>query len=251
MSSNDAAWVGFDWTRERYENLIARVVPDYHEQASLIVGAVREAASACGAEEGQVRVLELGAGTGSLARLLLETLPQAQVTAIDVAPAMLATCREVLAPFGDRARVVETDFASAELGAGYLAVVSRLALHHLDDGAKEALIWRVFAALVPGGVFVNSDMIAASDDGEHAAMMAEWREHMTSRGDDPDEWVQWLVGDDDLPATEQAQLGWLRDAGFIGAQVVWKRAGFAMFRAERPLTDGDVPPRGRRRDDRG
>jgi len=179
-------------------------------------------------------VLELGAGTGGLARLLLETIPRAQVTAVDVSPVMLAACREVLAPYGDRARVVEADFASAKLGSGYLAVVSRLALHHLEDQAKEALVGRVFTALVPGGVFVNSDMVAGACDEENAAMMVEWRRYMASRRDDPGEWVQWLVGDDDFPATEQAQLGWLRDAGFTAVQVMWKRAGFATFRAERP-----------------
>lgn len=231
-AGQNAAWVGFDWSRERYEDMIGRVIPDYRAQEALLVDIIRETVPDGG--RAPFRILELGAGTGSLSRLLLETFPRAQVTALDVSPVMLAACREVLASFEERAQVVEGDFASVELGSGYQAVVSRLAIHHLDDQGKEALVKRVLAALVPGGVFVNSDMIASSDEEENTVLTAEWREHMLSRGDDPDEWVQWLVGDDDFPATEQAQLAWLRGAGFVEAGVVWKRAGFAMFRARRP-----------------
>lgn len=223
------AWAGFDWSRERYEDLISRVVPDYHQQESLIVDVVREVApdEKCGL----FRILELGAGTGKLARLFLETFPGAEVIAMDVSAVMLDVCRQTLAPFGGRAEVVEGDFAHARLASGCRAVVSRLALHHLDDAGKRALFGRVFAALDVGGVFVNSDMIVGATPEESGALMAEWRDYMMARGDDPDEWLQWLVGDDDFPASEQAQVAWLRAAGFREVRTVWKRAGFAMIRA--------------------
>jgi tRNA (cmo5U34)-methyltransferase len=262
--SDAAAWVGFDWSRERYEDLIGRVIPDYKQQHALMAEAVVSAAPVVGT--GTFSILELGAGTGSLARHLLETYPQAVVTALDVSPAMLAECRRTLAPFAERARVVEADLATADLsdtgsaalrevvagrkgaangdaeaglGSGgafsppmpYDAVVSRLAIHHLEHAGQEQLVRRVFAALRPGGVFVNSDMIAGEDAAECAAMMDDWRRYMRDRGDDPAEWEQWLVGDDDHPAPERVQLGWLRAAGFTQVETIWKVAGFAMLRA--------------------
>ena len=225
----EAGWAGFAWTRERYEDLIGRVVPDYAGQESLIVEAVREVAPEGGL--GRFEILELGAGTGGLSRLLLESFPGARLTAVDVSPRMLEVCREVLAPFAERARVLEADFATTSFGRGYHAVVSRLAIHHLDDGGKEALFRKVFAALAPGGVFVDSDMITGGSEEADAALVAEWFAYMTARGDDPDQWAQWLVGEEDHPATVAAQLAWLEAAGFGGVQVIWKRAGFAMFRA--------------------
>jgi tRNA (cmo5U34)-methyltransferase len=146
--------------------------------------------------------------------------------------------------------VVGADLATADLvelargapvGAGsespgsesphFDAVVSRLAIHHLDDAGQERLVRGVFAVLKPGGVFVNSDMVAGGDIAESAAMMDDWRRYMRARGDDPAEWERWLVGDDDHPATEREQLGWLRSAGFSDVRTIWKHAGFAMFRA--------------------
>ncbi|MBN1319318.1 MAG: methyltransferase domain-containing protein [Thermoleophilia bacterium] len=230
--TRDPTWAGFDWSRERYEDLIGRVVPDYHRQESLIAEAL-EGAAADGRET-PLRILELGAGTGGLSRHLLTTFLNAEVTALDVSPAMLAGCREALAPFGDRARVVEADFGSADLGGGYHAVVSRLAIHHLEDGEKQALYRRIFDALLPGGLFVIGDLIAGETEAERQTMLAGWREYMISRGDDPHEWEQWLVGDDDYPATECEQLTWLEAAGFVDVGTIWSRTFFALTRAVKP-----------------
>lgn len=230
--TNGAAWAGFDWSKERYEDLIGRVVPDYHRQGSLIAEAIHEAAT--GGREEPLRILELGAGAGGLSRHLLTTLPRVEVTALDVSPVMLVACRETLAPFGNRARVLEADFGIADLGGDYHAVVSRLAIHHLKDDEKQALYRRVFEALLPGGLFVIGDLIAGETEADKQAMRAEWQEYMISRGDDPDEWERWLVGDDDYPATEQGQLAWLEATGFIDVKTIWKRAFFALTRAARP-----------------
>lgn len=56
-------------------------------------------------------VLEFGCGTGRIAeRLLKKFLPaDATYVGLDISPTMIALARERLAPFGDRARVVETD----------------------------------------------------------------------------------------------------------------------------------------------
>lgn len=40
------------------------------------------------------------------------------------------------------------------------AIVSALAIHHLDDAAKRELFARVHAALAPGGMFVNAEQVA-------------------------------------------------------------------------------------------
>ncbi|MFH0917188.1 MAG: class I SAM-dependent methyltransferase [bacterium] len=222
-------WAGFDWTRERYEDMIRRVVPGYREQEPLIVEVLREAAPGGGG--GPFRILELGAGTGTLSRLVLETFPGAELIAMDVSPVMLGECAGVLAPFGTRARLMEADFATADLGSGYHAVVSRLAIHHLSDGEKRSLFGRVAEALQPGGVFVSSDLIAGETEAETEAMLAEWREHMVSQGDDPAEWTQWLVGEADLPSPARSQVEWLLQAGFDEARTIWRRANFAILRA--------------------
>jgi tRNA (cmo5U34)-methyltransferase len=223
------AWAGFDWTPERYEDLIGRIMPGYGEQEALITGVLREAEPPNG--QGPFRILELGAGTGTLSRYLLKTFPRGHLTALDISPLMVETCVQVLAPFGSRALVLQTDFAGTELGSGYHAAVSRLAIHHLEDGAKRALFRRVAKALLPGGVFVNSDLVVGETEAETQAMLAEWRDCMRAQGDDPAELAQWLVGGDDVPSPTSGLIEWLLEAGFFDARVIWQRANFATLRA--------------------
>ncbi len=243
MSRHDSdrgpVWARFDWTPERYEDLIRRVVPDYGEQEPLIAGLLREAMPPEGA--GPFRVLELGAGTGTLSRFLLETFPGAELTALDVSPVMLDACADLLAPFADRVHLRHVDFGTAELGAaelgtaelgfGYHAAVSRLAIHHLEDKDKRGLFGRLAKALLPGGVLAMSDLVTGSTEEETEIMLAEWRRYMLAQGEDPAEWERWLVGEDDLPSPAQTQVEWLLEAGFAGASVVWQRAQFAVIRA--------------------
>jgi tRNA (cmo5U34)-methyltransferase len=228
-SEKGPAWAGFDWTPERYEDLIRRIMPGYCEQEALIAGALRDAEPPDG--QGPFRILELGAGTGTLSRFLLETFPAGHLTALDISPLMVETCAQVLAPFGSRARAVQTDFADAELGSGYHAVVSRLAIHHLEDGGKRALFRRVAKALLPGCIFVNSDLIAGETEAETGVMLAEWRDCMWAQGDNPGELAKWLVGEDDVPSPTPRLIEWLLEAGFRDARVIWQRASFATLHA--------------------
>lgn len=197
-----------------------------------MAGAIRRAVPS--GEHRPLRMLELGAGMGRLSLCLLEEFPQAELTALDISPVMLAECREVLAPFGARATVVAADFATAELGMGYDTAVSRLSIHHLEDDEKQALYRRLFGALVPGGVLVYADLIKGETEDEDGALRAEWRDYMRSRGDDPDEWEAWLVGDGDHPATERRQIAGLEAAGFVEIETIWRRAQFAIIRAMKP-----------------
>ncbi|CAN5281455.1 hypothetical protein BH20ACT16_BH20ACT16_08510 [soil metagenome] len=47
------------------------------------------------------------------------------------------------------------------MGTRHAAVVSALAIHHLDDREKRDLLCRVPTALAPGAMFVNAEQVAA------------------------------------------------------------------------------------------
>ena len=86
---------------------------------------------------------------------------------------MLAQARERL---GERASYVVGDLADPLPAGPWDAIVSALAIHHLDDPGKRDLFARVRAALAPGGVFVNAEQVA----GESAwldAVYVERHEH--------------------------------------------------------------------------
>lgn len=105
-------------------------------------------------------MLDLGAGTGLLSLLLTAAVPGVRLTLVDGAPGMLAVAAGHLDARGVPHRTVHADLAGPLPAGRYDAVVSALAIHHLDDEGKRALYKRAADALVPGGVFVNAEQVA-------------------------------------------------------------------------------------------
>ncbi len=101
------------------------------------------------------RILDLGAGTGLELIPLFDRFPEARVTAVDISESMLGVLKS--RPFADRVTCITGDFFNTDFNNTYDAVISSAALHHFDPDNKRTLYARIFAALRPGGVYVNSD----------------------------------------------------------------------------------------------
>jgi hypothetical protein len=110
------------------------------------------------------QVVELGVGPGQLGQALLDRLPQASFTGLDSSELLLEFAREILAPFGQRAKLVYADLAEeswlSRLPTGVAAIVSMQSLH---DIGGEAEIDRIYSLarqrLAPGGLLLNADLI--------------------------------------------------------------------------------------------
>ncbi len=90
-------------------------------------------------------MVDLGCGTGVLARALLRVWPETRLTGIDLAPGMVAACRETWPWHTFRC----ADLPTAPVPEDADAVVSSFALHWLADGPAVLRDWT--AALPPGG----------------------------------------------------------------------------------------------------
>jgi SAM-dependent methyltransferase len=104
-----------------------------------------------------MRVLEAGCGPGFVTRLLLEHLPTATVTGLDLDPAMLEVARKQLGGC-ERARFVESSAAATGLpGASFDAVLARFLLQHVPNVPE--VLAELRRVLRPGGrlVVVDSD----------------------------------------------------------------------------------------------
>jgi tRNA (cmo5U34)-methyltransferase len=99
------------------------------------------------------------------------------------------------------------------------AVVSGLAIHHLEDERKRALFGEVRALLAPGGVFVNLDLVSPASPRIHE----RFRHEIGRTEDDPS----------DRLADLGEQLGWLRDAGFSEVDCHFKWLELALLVALR------------------
>src|SRR6266705_3724994 len=112
-----------------------------------------------------IRAIDLGIGTGYFTEQFLNHFPNSRVLGIDGAQAMVELAKARLASLVSRVQFVIGDFRKLqELAscAGTVDVVfSAYALHHLSRPDKETVLRRVVELLVPGGSFVNADLIVA------------------------------------------------------------------------------------------
>jgi tRNA (cmo5U34)-methyltransferase len=211
----------FNEHADRYNAARRRLIPPYDR----FYGTAIEAVGLAGKVE---RVLDLGAGTGLLSSQLRVAWPGAELVLTDGAEAMLEQARELLGE--QRTSYVRADLAD-ELPAGpWDAIVSALAIHHLDDDGKQRLFTRAHEQLRPGGVFVNAEQIAGTTP-FFDALNARWHEQQArAAGSDDAEWagaVERMAHDD--CSTVDAQLSWLRQAGFADADCLFKDHRFAVI----------------------
>ena len=192
---------------DAYDDAIRKFIPGYEE------GLTRAANEIAGARP--TLVLDLGTGTGALAEATLEHECVGAVEAMDIDLEMLAQARIRLKRFGTCARFRRCSFDAPLPKCD--AVASSLALHHVPTmGRKLTLYKRIYRALRPSGVFVNSDVAISPNPLGLQRSYRLWAAHLVSCGIDEqrayehfDEWSEedtYFSLDDELAAMREAQF---------------------------------------------
>ena len=234
-----------------YDKLIRRLVPAYERmreiQLSVLEMAVGGArppgalelgpsadSNAVGASAPGGRapplVLDLGGGTGALADAVAARFATAHVEIWDTDPAMLEIAAGRCARWGQRVALVPRSFTDPLPPCD--AVAAAIALHHVKDLAVKGAIYRnIYAALRPGGMFVNADYTVAASGPLRESTYAHWIAEMGRHGITAPEarahFASWAREDYYPPLFTELEL--LRAAGFADPEVFWREGGSTVF----------------------
>jgi tRNA (cmo5U34)-methyltransferase len=211
-----------------------RLVPDFDLFYGAAVDAVGLGPSPCR------RVLDLGAGTGLLSILVASVLPEARFELLDASEAMLAEARVRLAPVLDAVHV--QDLAAGLPPGPFDAVISALAIHHLEPEDQRRLYAEVPAILAPGGIFLNAEQVGGSTAALDRVFDDRWGCDAARQGASPEEIEGARVRrrhDRCVPVA--VHLGWLAEAGFSSVDCVYAMWGNAVLIA-RTQSDSRVSP---------
>jgi len=197
-----------------------------------------------------MRIVELCPGEGWLTRALLERFAEARVLALDGSPAMLKSSRAAAGSHTARLETRAFDLMAEDWrdldGGGVHAVVSSLAVHHLDSPGKLRLFKDIEAALAPGGIFVLADLTEPPSEAGRRVAGESWDVEVRRRAleldgnlnafrpFEEDGWNYYRCvepGSDpvDKPSSLVEQLTWLGEAGFRDVDVHWMKAGHAIM----------------------
>jgi tRNA (cmo5U34)-methyltransferase len=213
----DSAAATFNAHASIYDQQRRRLIPCYDDFYGTAVEAL----------EAPARVLDLGAGTGLLSRHIRAAYPDARLTLLDFAEAMLDGAR---AQFGDSASYVAGDLTEPLPEGPWCAVASALAIHHLADTDKRDLFARIHDTLKPGGVFVNAEQVVGPTPYRERRNEAWQHDRAIAAGASEQDWADALERmQHDRCATVEDQLAWLREAGFADADCLFKHHRFAVM----------------------
>ena len=218
----------FDATAVNYDRDRSKLIPGYDSFYRWAVQLIPPSAK---------NIVDLGCGSGLFTVLIREKLPLAHIHAIDFSEPMLGLARErLLKAFGDESNITfhQADYTTAPLPAECCAIVSSLSIHHLDDSDKRALFGKIHSGLKSGGVFVNADHTAGPTPDVEAAYQSLWMFQIRAAGATEQQIADSLFRQqEDRRSPVEAQLTWMREAGFHDADCWYKENCFAVMSGSR------------------
>jgi len=174
----------------------------------------------------EMNLLDLGCGTGLELDRLFPVMPDLRVTGVDMSDKMLDKLRE---KYPDKEmNLIQANYLEASLPAEHFdAAVAVQTMHHFRSGEKLHLYQKILTALKPGGLYVETDYIAA-DDEEERQMLREADRLLARYGENHP------LFHIDIPFTVERQLALLRQAGFTHVRLHWKKDAAAIMTARKP-----------------
>jgi tRNA (cmo5U34)-methyltransferase len=199
-----------------------------------------------------IRIVEIGAGDGLLADVLLECFPRATVLALDGSESMRNAAIARTAHAADRIRVRPFALDSLDwwdLIHGADLVVSSLCLHHLNDAKKQYLYKAIAERVTERGALLIADLVAPGHESARRLAAESWdlsaRAQAAAAGAPAlfarfleSRWNHYRFPDPaDRPAALFHHLVWLKHAGFAAVDCFWLHAGHAVYGAFKQSTD--------------
>lgn len=217
----------FEEEAKEFDIIIKQLIPYYYQMVAAVVNALPFN------NNDRIDVLDLGCGTGTVARAIKDEYPKAKLTCLDIADKMLQMAQIKLADAQDTI-YINSDFYHFNFDRQYDAVVSSLALHHLVTREDKLDFYKkIYAGLKNQGVFVNADVVLASTDVLQKQYMEQWKSFMrrsVSKEEVENKWIP-KYHEEDRPASMTEHFAMLKEAGFAAVDVVWKYYNFAVYMA--------------------
>jgi tRNA (cmo5U34)-methyltransferase len=226
--SHDAVKDAFDTDAQIYDRSRRSMVPGFDDLYGTAVGLLPFHKNRA------FQVLDLGAGTGVLSAFIADAFPCATIVLADIAPEMLKLARQRFeveeGRVDPRISFIALDHGNDPIPGQFDAIVSALSIHHLEHEEKRALFRRIHHSLREGGVFINAEVILAESEELERRANEQWKEGARNAGATQEDLEAAIERQKhDRCATLDAQLEWLREAGFHSVSAAYRNLIFAVY----------------------
>ncbi|TFF98128.1 MAG: class I SAM-dependent methyltransferase [Promethearchaeota archaeon] len=218
------------WEADKYDGKIDTLIPFYDQILESLISLLPFS------EEEDLKLIDLGCGTGTLALRLKNRYPKAQITCLDIDEEMIKASKLKLKNYSNIKYIV-SDFSNYIPDDNFDAVVSSLALHHIqEDLAKIENYTKIYNSLVPDGIFLNADVVSAPSEWLEEIYVEKWVEY------ELEYYTYEEVYESILPQMYhpgilkplKPQLDMLQEIGLENVDVMWKYFHYAIFGGTKP-----------------
>ena len=212
----------------QYGMSMAKWIPDYEYAHKLLLDTLGLYLPPAG------NVLDLGAGSGRIAKMVLTRFPDCHVTLADASANMLNATAQTLADFPGRYATALGDFLHDGLSfpdESFDCIVSVFAICHGRGIEQTARLYaNLHRWLKPGGCFVCYDHVRGATDHFTLLNVAGWQDFMMQFQSKEQAQAGILsTYQEDEPLSLHQHFTLLTEAGFQGADVLYKRDILAIY----------------------
>jgi tRNA (cmo5U34)-methyltransferase len=215
----------FEAEAKEFDGNIMKIIPYYDQMIRALVDSIHFD------RESSIRIIDLGCGTGTVAKRISEKFRNSKIICLDIAANMIDIAKIKLAEHKD-VEFIHGDFSNIDFHNKFDVVVSSLALHHLEnDQCKKEFYEKIYDILTDSGLFINADIVLASTDYNQIINMIRWIEYMNKSVPQNDIFSNWIpkYKAEDKPARLIDQLKWMEEIGFKSVDVFWKYYNFSVY----------------------
>ncbi len=215
----------FEEEASEFDRIILKLIPFYSQMVEALISSIPFQ------NDQAIAVIDLGCGTGTIAKLIKDKYVNSLVTCVDFSENMLNMAK--LKMKGKKGiEYAAQDFYNLTLNQEYDVVVSSLALHHIVKDEDKIKVYRkIFNCLHKGGVFYNADNVLGSNDHLQNIYIKKWVHYMQKSMPQEEIDSKWLPKHkvEDSPSELIKQIKWLQEIGFVETDVIWKYYNFAVY----------------------
>jgi len=221
----------FDNDVERFSNL--ETGQSATIDAPLSLDLITRAAATTNPQASQV--LDVGCGAGNYTLKLLQSLPNFNVTLIDLSKPMLDRALERVSQVtSGKVTTIQGDIREVRVEESQFDIILAAAvLHHLREEEEwTAVFSKFYTALKPGGSLWIFDLIEHSTSHIQAMMWERYGNYLTNLKDEAyRDHVFVYIAQEDSPRPLLFQIDKLREVGFNKVEILHKNSCFAAFGA--------------------
>jgi tRNA (cmo5U34)-methyltransferase len=213
----------FEEEAKEFDKTILKLIPYYNEMIDALVLSIPFE------KYKQIKIIDLGCGTGTIAHKLKTAFPNSEISCLDIAENMIKMAQIKL---GENINYYINDFYEFNFDKKYDVIISSLALHHLENDEDKKMFYRkIYNALADNGVFYNADVVLGSNKHLQDLYIAKWKTFMEKNVSIDEIENKWIVKykSEDRPTSLVNHINWLKDIGFKNIDVVWKYYNYCVY----------------------